>query len=57
MRKVTIAERVGGQATFELRKSFGIDDVQGYFLERPNPDYRRTESARMSPVTGELRVG
>jgi len=31
--------------------------VQGYFLERPNPDYRRAERARMDPVTGKLRFG
>ena len=38
-------------------KNFGSDGVQGYFLERPNPDYRRAERARMDPVTGKLRFG
>ena len=29
-----------------MLKSFGINGAQGYFLERPNPDYRRAERAR-----------
>ena len=38
-----------------MLKSFGINCAQGYFLERPNPDYRRAERARTAPVIGKLR--
>jgi hypothetical protein len=31
--------------------------AQGYFLERPNPDFRRAERAHAAPVTGKLRFG
>ena len=39
-----------------MLKSFGINGAPGYFLERPNPDYR-ARSARTAPVTGKLRFG
>ena len=40
-----------------MLKSFGINGAQGYFLARPNPDYRRAERARTAPVAGKLRFG
>jgi EAL domain-containing protein (putative c-di-GMP-specific phosphodiesterase class I) len=40
-----------------MLKSFGINGGQGYFLHRPNPDYRRAERARTAPVAGKLRFG
>ena len=57
MRKVTIAECVEDQAPFEMLKGCGIDAVQGNFLGRPSPDYRRAERARMDPGTGKHRFG
>ena len=40
MRKVTIAECVEDRATLEMLKDFGVDAVQGYYLERPHPGCR-----------------
>lgn len=37
-------------------RNFGTDGVHGYFLQRPNPDYRRAERAGMNPVTGANSV-
>jgi diguanylate cyclase (GGDEF)-like protein/PAS domain S-box-containing protein len=34
--KITIAESVEDAATMEMLKGFGVDLVQGYFLERPH---------------------
>jgi hypothetical protein len=40
-----------------MQKSFAINGARGYFLERPNPDYRRAGRPHTAPVTGELRFG
>ena len=37
MRKVTIAECVEDLETLEMLRSFGVDAIQGYYLERPHP--------------------
>jgi len=38
MRKVTIAECVEDLETLDMLKSFGVDALQGYYLERPHPE-------------------
>ena len=40
MRKVTIAECVEDLETLDMLRSFGVDAVQGYYLERPHPGCR-----------------
>jgi diguanylate cyclase (GGDEF)-like protein/PAS domain S-box-containing protein len=44
LRKTTIAECVEDEATFAMLKDFGVDAVQGYYLEAP-----RTGRPRMAP--------
>src|SRR5262249_7085642 len=39
LRKITIAECVEDQATLEMLQDFGVDAVQGYFLEKPRVDH------------------
>ena len=39
LHKTTIAECVEDQETFDVLKEFGVDAVQGYFLERPRSDH------------------
>jgi diguanylate cyclase (GGDEF)-like protein/PAS domain S-box-containing protein len=39
LRKTTIAECVEDQETLDVLKQFGVDAVQGYFLERPRWDH------------------
>lgn len=39
MGKVTVAEFVEDEATLELLRRFGVDLVQGYFLDRPIADH------------------
>lgn len=39
MGKVTVAEFVEDQATLDLLTEFGVDLVQGYFLDRPTADH------------------
>jgi diguanylate cyclase (GGDEF)-like protein/PAS domain S-box-containing protein len=39
LRKTTIAECVEDQETLEMLAEFGVDAVQGYFLERPRVDH------------------
>lgn len=39
LRKVTIAECVEDQETLDMLRSFDVDCVQGYFLERPGVDH------------------
>lgn len=39
MGKVTVAEFVEDEATLELLTQFGVDLVQGYFLDRPRADH------------------
>ena len=40
MRKITIAECVEDLETLDMLRSFGVDAVQGYYLERPHPGCR-----------------
>jgi len=39
LRKTTIAECVEDAETFEMLKAFGVDSVQGYYLEKPRGDH------------------
>jgi diguanylate cyclase (GGDEF)-like protein/PAS domain S-box-containing protein len=39
MRKLTVAESVEDRQTLEMLKGFGVDMLQGYFLEAPRPDH------------------
>jgi diguanylate cyclase (GGDEF)-like protein/PAS domain S-box-containing protein len=39
LRKTTIAECVEDQQTLEMLREFGVDAVQGYYLERPRADH------------------
>jgi len=39
LRKTTIAECVEDQETLDVLRQFGVDAVQGYFLERPRTDH------------------
>lgn len=45
MRKITIAECVEDLQTFEMLKGFGVDAVQGFFMERPHADHKRHKRA------------
>jgi EAL domain-containing protein (putative c-di-GMP-specific phosphodiesterase class I) len=38
MRKTTVAEAVEDLKTLEMLKGFGVDMVQGYYLEMPHSD-------------------
>ena len=38
MRKTTVAESVEDLKTLEMLKGFGVDMVQGYYLEMPHSD-------------------
>jgi EAL domain-containing protein (putative c-di-GMP-specific phosphodiesterase class I) len=38
LNKITVAESVEDAATVEMLKGFGVDLVQGYFLERPHEE-------------------
>ncbi|MGH8751439.1 MAG: EAL domain-containing protein [Burkholderiales bacterium] len=39
MRKITVAESVEDRATLDMLRSFGVEMVQGYFLEKPHADH------------------
>jgi len=39
LRKTTIAEFVEDLETFEMLRGFGVDMMQGYFLDTPRPDH------------------
>jgi diguanylate cyclase (GGDEF)-like protein/PAS domain S-box-containing protein len=54
MGKVTIAECVEDAQTLDMLRGFGVDEVQGFFLERPHPDYKRRGHAPVS--SGEFRL-
>jgi diguanylate cyclase (GGDEF)-like protein/PAS domain S-box-containing protein len=54
MRKTTIAECVEDRQTFEMLVGFGVDSVQGYYLERPHADHR--VGSHVFPDQGELKV-
>jgi len=54
LRKITIAECVEDRQTLEMLTSFGVDAVQGFFLERPHAGHRPAEPA-VKGVSGELK--
>jgi EAL domain-containing protein (putative c-di-GMP-specific phosphodiesterase class I) len=54
MRKTTIAECVEDLATFEMLKGFGVDAVQGYFMESPHGDHRRRAHVAARAPAGAL---
>ena len=39
LRKITVAEFVEDQETLEMLREFGVDKVQGYFLDMPRADH------------------
>jgi diguanylate cyclase (GGDEF)-like protein/PAS domain S-box-containing protein len=51
LNKLTIAESVEDAATLEMLKGFGVDMVQGYFLERPHEG--ESEGERRAALRGE----
>jgi diguanylate cyclase (GGDEF)-like protein/PAS domain S-box-containing protein len=56
LHKVTIAECVEDQATLDMLREFGVDAVQGYFLERPCADHPLLKSTtRVRSANMELR--
>jgi EAL domain-containing protein (putative c-di-GMP-specific phosphodiesterase class I) len=58
LRKTTIAECVEDQATLDMLAEFGVDAVQGYFLERPRVDHPLLIStSRVREANLELRFG
>ncbi len=48
MGKQTVAEFVENEASLNLLRSFGVDMVQGYFLDQPQPDHPAL--ARQTPA-------
>jgi len=56
LHKTTIAECVEDQDTLDMLKEFGVDAVQGYFLEKPRADHPLMVTAtRMKSSNLELR--
>ncbi len=56
LHKITIAECVEDQATLDMLKEFGVDAVQGYFLERPQANHPLLKSTtRLKNANMELR--
>ncbi len=56
LRKVTIAECVEDRQTLDMLKSFGVDAVQGFYLELPHPDHQSAPHAAAAGVSGELKL-
>jgi len=54
LRKVTIAECVEDRQTLDMLTGFGVDAVQGFFLERPHGE-RSPAGAATNGVSGELK--
>lgn len=52
LHKTTVAEFVEDQETLEMLKGFGIDQVQGYFLDMPQADH----PALVAPATSGVVV-
>lgn len=46
MRKVTVAEFVEDAETLDMLKGFGVNLVQGYYLDRPQGDHPALQSVR-----------
>ena len=56
LHKTTIAECVEDQQTLDMLREFGVDAVQGYYLERPRADHPLMVAAsRMKTANMELR--
>jgi len=55
LRKLTIAECVEDRQTFDMLKGFGVDAVQGFFLERPHAGHIPATPAAAGGVSGELK--
>ena len=55
MRKQTIAECVEDEATLAMLKGYGVDAVQGFYLERPHPEPRFCGSPAPADVPGAVR--
>jgi diguanylate cyclase (GGDEF)-like protein/PAS domain S-box-containing protein len=47
LRKQTIAECVEDEETFQMLKTFGVDCVQGYHLEKPRADHPMIRTVRL----------
>ena len=56
LHKITIAECVEDQATLDMLKEFGVDLVQGYYLEKPRSDHPLLQTTtRVRNANMELR--
>ena len=55
MRKTTIAECVEDEETLSMLKDFGVDSVQGYYLERPRTDHPLLVGASRGRASLELK--
>jgi len=56
LHKTTIAECVEDQATFDMLREFGVDAVQGYYLEKPRADNPLlAQATRLKNANLELR--
>jgi len=56
LHKTTIAECVEDEETLVMLKGFGVDSVQGYYLEKPRADHPLLAGAtRFHGTSGELR--
>ncbi len=53
--KLTIAECVEDQMTFDMLKNIGVDAVQGFYLERPHPEHEPAKRGASIGVNGEFR--
>ena len=49
--KITVAEAVEDEACLEVLRAYGVDMVQGFALERPQPPGPRPERAAAPPAT------
>jgi EAL domain-containing protein (putative c-di-GMP-specific phosphodiesterase class I) len=54
LRKTTIAECVEDQQTFDMLKGFGVDAVQGFVMEKPHSDHRRSAHVAPRRAAGQL---
>jgi len=52
MRKLAIAECVEDDETLAMLKSFGVDAVQGFYLDRPRPDHKPPASPPVAAISG-----
>lgn len=57
LRKTTIAEYVEDRQTLDMLRRFGVDNVQGFYLERPHGDHRRSGHVTVVAIAGGLGPG